>query len=635
MAVIISAREIHKAFGAKTLLSGASLTVSDGDRIGVVGVNGTGKSTLLRILAGLDNIDAGILERRRDTAIAYLAQEPDLDPLHTPREIVAGGLGPWREAKKRHEDLSARISAGDHSLIEAQADAAHQVEQLGGWERDHVVTAMLEKLGVREPDRGVGTMSGGERRRVALAQILVAQPPLAILDEPTNHLDTSTIEWLETFLSEEFKGAVLMVTHDRYALDAVCNRIAEIDHGQLYEYRGNYSDFVEAKAERLAHDARVEGNRLNFLRREVEWLRRGPKARTTKQKARIQRAHAALAIEGPKTNETVSLAGNAKRLGNTILDLRDVSAIAGGRSLFQHLTLNMVSGQRIGIIGKNGVGKTTLLKLVNGEEKPAAGQVVLGTQTKIAYFDQARAGLRDEWSVFDNVAEREGAERTGGIMVQLEKIAVPLRTYLERFLFDSQAQRQKVGSLSGGERARVALAKALNGGANLLLLDEPTNDLDIATLGALEELLEGWPGCALIVSHDRYFLNRVTTDLLVFEGQTVVHYAGNYETYMALRPDEDDKTSVVVKAAAAVAAAGPIKAEKLSYNEKKEFEGLLERVSTAEDKATALEAVLADPDVYVKRRNEVKLLQDQLAAAHAEVTKLTARWEMLAARTAE
>ena len=340
MAVILSARDISKAFGAKTLLVGATLTIADGDRIGVVGVNGTGKSTLLKILAGLETIDAGVLERRRDTAVAYLSQEPELDPTHTPREIVESGLGPWRAAKASHTELSARISAGDHSLIEAQADAAHHVERLGGWERDHIVTAMLNQLGVREPDRAVGTMSGGERRRVALAQILVAQPPLAILDEPTNHLDTMTIEWLEEYLRSEFQGAVLMVTHDRYALDAVCNRIAEIDHGKLYEYRGNYSDFVEAKAERLAHDARVEGNRLNFLRREVEWLRRGPKARTTKQKARIQRAHTALAIEGPKVNATVSLAGNAQRLGNTILDLRDVTASAGGRTLFRHLTLH-------------------------------------------------------------------------------------------------------------------------------------------------------------------------------------------------------------------------------------------------------------------------------------------------------
>ena len=632
MAVILSARDVHKAFGVKTLLDGASLTVADGDRIGVVGVNGTGKSTLLRILAGLENIDAGVLERRRDTAVSYLAQEPVLDPAQTPREIVASGLGPWRAAKTLHADLSARISAGDHSLIEAQANAAHQVEQLGGWERDHIVTAMLVQLGVREPDRAVGTMSGGERRRVALAHILVAQPALAILDEPTNHLDTTTIEWLETFLRDEFKGAVLMVTHDRYALDAVCNRIAEIDHGKLYEYRGNYSDFVEAKAERLAHDARVEGNRLNFLRREVEWLRRGPKARTTKQKARIQRAHAALAVEAPKVGATVSLAGNAQRLGNTILDLRNVSAAAGGRTLFRNLTLNMVSGQRIGIIGKNGVGKTTLLKLVNGEEKPCAGEVVLGMQTKIAYFDQARAGLVDSWSVFDNVAEREGAERTGGIMVQLEKISVPLRTYLERFLFSSQDQRQKVGSLSGGERARVALAKALKSGANLLLLDEPTNDLDIATLGALEELLETWPGCALIVSHDRYFLNRVTTDLLVFEGETVVHYAGNYETYVALRPEPNDDAPPLAKAPAMFEP--PAKVDKLTYNEKKELDGLLDRVSAAEDKAASLEAALADPTLYVTRGAEVKPLQAELAAAQAEVKKLTARWEALAARSA-
>jgi ATP-binding cassette subfamily F protein uup len=632
MAVIISARDVHKAFGAKTLLDGAALTIADGDRIGVVGVNGTGKSTLLRILAGLDSVDSGVLERRRDSDIAYLAQEPALDPAHTPREIVASGLAAWRQAKTRHADLSARISAGAHDLIEAQAEAAHAVERLGGWERDHVVTSMLAQLGVREPDRAVGAMSGGERRRVALAQILVAEPALAILDEPTNHLDTETIEWLETYLRETFKGAVLMVTHDRYALDAVCNRIAEIDHGQLYEYRGNYSDFVEAKTERLAHDARVEGNRLNFLRREVEWLRRGPKARTTKQKARIQRAEVALAVDAPKVGATVALAGNAQRLGNTILDLRNVSAAIGGRVLFSDLTLHMVSGQRIGIIGKNGVGKTTLLKLVAGDEAPSAGEVVLGTQTKIAYFDQARAGLREEWSVFDNVAEREGAERTGGIMVELQTHTVPLRSYLERFLFSSADQRQKVSSLSGGERARVALAKALKSGANLLLLDEPTNDLDIATLGALEELLETWPGCALVVSHDRYFLNRVTTDLLVFEGERLVHYAGNYETYLALRPEPESAPLLASPAAVKPPAVAVAKIDKLTYGEKKELDGLLDRVSAAESRAAALEKALADPALYATRGGEVKTLQAQLAAAQAEVVALTARWEALAAR---
>ena len=395
---------------------------------------------------------------------------------------------------------------------------------------------LLTKLGILDPTRPVGTMSGGERRRVALARLLVSEPDLAILDEPTNHLDTETVEWLEQTMGE-MKGAVLVVTHDRYVLDAIATRILELDGGVLREFRGNYEDYVEQKARAVEHEGRLEANRQNLVRRELAWLRRGPSARSTKQKARIQRAEAVIAAQAPREQGKVKLESSAMHTGKTILELAGVGVDLAGHRLMDGLTLHLVSGDRIGVIGPNGAGKTTLLRLVAGDLAPTRGVVRRGKQTRIAYFDQARAGLVDEWSILDNVAEREGADRSGGGTVRVGDREIDLRAYLEQFLFDPGKQRQKVGSLSGGERARVSLAKVLKTGANLLLLDEPTNDLDVSTLAALEEMLVGWPGCALVVTHDRYFLNRVATSVLAFErGMTqVLQYPGGYDDYRAMR----------------------------------------------------------------------------------------------------
>jgi len=638
-APILSARGLAKAYGPQTLFAALSLTVRAGEKVGLLGVNGAGKSTLLRILAGLEAADDGVIDRRRDASILYLPQEPVLDPAATPRAIVAEGLAEWHAATSRHAQVTRALERGEgehDALVAEQAALADRVEHLGGWTREHVVEDFLAKLGVAEIDRAVGTMSGGERRRVALARLLVARPALAILDEPTNHLDAETIEWLETYLVDEYDGAVLLVTHDRYVLDAICDRIFELDGGVLTEFEGGYSDYLEQKAEMIAHAERVESNRQNFLRRERAWLMRGARARTTKQKARIQRAQAAIAVEAPKEAARVQLEATTSRLGKTILNLRDVTLAIGGRTLVEHLTLHMVAGDRVGIVGKNGVGKTTLLRLAAGEIEAAKGDVDRGTQTKVAYFDQARADLVDEWSVFDNVAGREGAERTGGGVVELGSRRIELRTYLEQLLFDGSKQRQKVGSLSGGERARVALAKILKTGANLLLLDEPTNDLDVTTLGALEELLESWPGCALVVSHDRAFLNRVATSIVAFDPPRATVYAGNYDAYRLQRasaesapapPEEAPKPASVAPSPSASAAPKP-----LTYAERIELEGLLDRVTAAEEAVAALEARLSDPSLYAGPGDDAKRLAADLDAARAEATRLTARWEDLEAR---
>ncbi|MCC6811453.1 MAG: ABC-F family ATP-binding cassette domain-containing protein [Deltaproteobacteria bacterium] len=630
----VSARNITKSFGVKTLFADLSLTVGEDERIGLVGMNGTGKSTLLKVLAGIEACDSGTIERRRDGRIRYLAQEPQFAPGISARDAVREGLAEWMQTKREYDTVTAAIEAAAErdKLLADQARLLARLEALGGHSREHVVEDMLAKVGVTAFDRDVATMSGGERRRVALAALLVERPDLAILDEPTNHLDADTIEWLEEHLAKEHEGSVLLVTHDRYVLDALCTRIVELDRGKLHSYDGNYGDFLEQKAERLAQEERQESNRANVLRRETAWLRRGPKARTTKQKARIQRAEALLAVKVEKTPEAVKLEASAQRLGGTVLELDDVWLSLGGRTLIDGLTLHMAPGARIGIIGKNGAGKTSLLKLVTGELEPERGRVKRGQNTKIAYFDQARAALNDAWNVYDNVAEREGAIGTGGISVEVGAMTLPLRTYLERFSFDATQQRQPVGALSGGERARVALAKMLKTRANLLLLDEPTNDLDTVTLAALEEMLEGWPGCALIVSHDRYFLNRLATGLLVFEDGKVTEYVGNYETYRALRAESAPVGERPATATATETATATVGAKALTYAEKIELEGMMDRIALAEAEVAKIEAVLAEPDFYVKRFAEVKATQAALDDAKAKLEALVTRWESLEAR---
>jgi ATP-binding cassette subfamily F protein uup len=648
---VLSVRDVTKAFGARPLVEGGTFTLRRGEKAALLGPNGTGKSTLLKILAGLEPADSGTIDRRRDATILYLPQEPELAPDATPRALVREGLAAWDAVHKEHAAVSRAITEGatDPALLGRQATLAEQIEHLGGWDRDHEVEQVLSHLGIQgaDLDRPVGTMSGGEKRRVALARILVARPDLAILDEPTNHLDADTIAWLEQYL-RDLPGAVLLVTHDRYVLDSVATRVLDLEHGKLTEYTkrddhvGAYADFVEQRAEREAHAERVEKNRQNFLRREIEWLRRGPKARTTKQKARIQRAETAIAEVGPQARGEVQLGGletGGGRLGGTILELEGVKLQIGERVLVKNLDLRLVRGDRIGIVGPNGAGKTSLLRAITGELAPTAGRIVRGAQTRIAVLDQARSTLRDDWTVFDNIAEREDAERTGAGTVTIGDRTMEMRAYLELFLFDGHALRRKVAALSGGERARVTLALALKSGANVLLLDEPTNDLDVTTLGALEELLESWPGCVVVVSHDRSFLDHVATSILAFEGDGVVtSYAGNWSDYREKLVElAAAKTSAPPPAPAKETAKPSPKPEestkkKLTYGERLELDKIMDVIAEAESKVATLEAKLVDPTLYAKDPEGAKRLQRELELAQADVARLVQRWEELEAR---
>ncbi|MFO0590866.1 MAG: ABC-F family ATP-binding cassette domain-containing protein [Polyangiaceae bacterium] len=634
-APVLSAQDLHKAYGARAILDGVSLSIHPGERIGIVGVNGAGKSTLVRVLAGLETPDTGSVARRRGATVGVLEQEPRFDPELTAREVALSGLAAWTEAKARYDAIGARLAKGEgdaEALLHEQHDAAEDVERLGGWDMSHKALAILDHVNIRDPDARVGTMSGGEKRRVALARILVGRPDLAVLDEPSNHLDVETIEWLETFLSEEYPGAILLITHDRYLLDRVSTRTWEVDKGQLYSYDGGYEDYLEAKTDRLALESRTEQNRQNFLRRELEWLRRQPKARTGKQKARIQRAETAKAIVAPKIEARAQLTAETSRLGKSVLELKDVSIDLGGRTLVSHFDMMVGRGERIGVVGKNGTGKTTLLRALLGEVELSTGVIDIGLNTKIAYFDQHRAGLDDEASIFDNVGGAKGRVEMGGQNLDIY-------SYLERFSFDRQKQRQPVGSLSGGERARVALAKLLAQKANLFLFDEPTNDLDVETLSALEEMLVEMDGSSIVVTHDRWFLNRIATAVVAFEGDgKVVRYAGTYDDYRAQRAAGAAQAAEAEAAASARSkpAQAPAVTETpkkqgkgLSYAERLELDKIMDRIEAAEKIASEIEVELADPTLHAKRGHEVPGLMTKLEAAKKDAAALTARWEEL------
>jgi ATP-binding cassette subfamily F protein uup len=577
LAAIVTAQDLVKSYGNRHVLRGVSFAVHDKDRIGLIGANGTGKSTLLKILVGDEQADEGTVTWRRDLVLEYVPQEPRLPLDQTIGQVLA--------------------RAPDHEA--------------------HTVAAALQLPGM---ERVVGQLSIGERRRVALAHALLGKPEVLCLDEPTNHLDARTIEWLETRLSA-WPGALLVVTHDRYFLDNVATRIVEIDRGRAFTYEGDYADFLLAQAERLAIEAEAEYQRASFVRREIDWIRRGPKARTTKAKARIDRFDAAVA-NAPALDDrrgpTMKLRlPSGPRLGGSIVELEHVSR----GNLFRNLSLVMKPGDRLGIVGPNGAGKTTLIKTILGLEKPDSGEVVLGVNTRPAYFEQSRSELRDELTVLEEVGD-------GNDWVELPDERIHVRSFLRQLAFPDNVADTKIGQLSGGERNRVQLARLLRRGGNLLVLDEPTNDLDLPTLGALEEGLMSFAGCALIVSHDRWFLDRVATGILAFEGNgQVTLYEGSYSFYAERRPVQTVQKEEKIKQER-VKPAAP---RKRTFKERQELAGMEAAIEVAEARIKELEATLSDPAVFKDRPTEVQTLVASLDAARAEVERLFARWQELEA----
>jgi ATP-binding cassette subfamily F protein uup len=637
---VLDASQLRKIVADRTLFENVTLTIRRGEKIGLVGNNGAGKSTLGRVLAGLEEPDGGKIARRRESTVDYLEQEPRFTPGRTIREVVLEGLADWNTTKRRFEELTEALTEATDPddqtrLAVEQAKVGEALERQGGWEREHEAEATVGHLGISNPDRMVETLSGGEARRVALARLLVAAPDLAILDEPTNHLDIETIEWLEEFLRDRWKGALLLISHDRRVLDAVTTRTLEIHDGIVDSYDGGYARYLVSKSEREVHVERTERNRQNFLRREVEWLRRAPKARGTKQKARTARAEAALNKSAPQRERQADLKLRSERLGKTILETSGLSIERAGRRLIENLHLALRPGERIGVVGPNGSGKTSLLLAMLGELPAVEGSIIVGSNTKIGYLDQSRAALEDSLTV------REAAVGDANeVVIGDEQLSVG--SYLERFLYRRPQQRLRVGELSGGERARVCLARLLAQKSNLLLLDEPTNDLDVAMLSALESMLLDFGGCVILVSHDRWMLDRVATSILAFEGEGRVElHIGGYSDYRAQRAREmrrgsraSDRPLQSAGRTQPRRTSAETKPRKLTHAERIELDGLFEEIEGAESRVAELQGRLADPEIYQGSGERMAAIRGDLDLAESEVTRLTARWEDLEGRKA-
>jgi ATP-binding cassette subfamily F protein uup len=616
---IVGANGLVVRYGTQTVLDHSTLTIRDGERVGLVGRNGAGKTTFLQIAAGILQPDAGEFVRRRNLVTGYMAQRMTLDESATVGWNILAGARRILALVAEYEQVP-----GESPLSATLLD---QINHFDGWNIEHRIKSLISNLHTPGPERIVATLSGGEKQRVALCRALVARPDFLILDEPTNHLDTDSIEWLEDFLAR-YAGTCLFVTHDRYFLDRVPTRIVELSRGQFYSYDGNYTDFLLARAARQAGEELQERKRQKFLKRELDWVRRSPSARRTKSINRVEQYFELATEEAPTPELDIELIiPPTPKLGNRVIELRAVGMELGGRILFKDLNLDLAAGERLGVIGRNGLGKSTLLKLMLGELRPTTGEIKLGARTEINYVDQNRSAINDRNTVWEEVGE-------GSEVVGLGDERITLRAYLRRFLFTEERINSKIELLSGGERSRLILAKILKHGGNVLLLDEPTNDLDLGTLRLLEEALIGFAGTAVVVSHDRYFLNRVCTSILAFEGGGLLRYvAGNYDYYLEKRMD---------KAGAAVTAQEsprPIDAQvsslplqkhrKLTWSERKELESMEAVISSAEDAVTCLESEFGDPEFYTKHGQDWRLVENRLRALRAKVAELYRRWEEL------
>lgn len=616
---IASATELCVSYSSHSVLDGATLAIHAGERIGLVGRNGCGKSTFLKIAAGVDVPDTGEFTRKRGLVIGYLPQDFELDESSTVMDAVLTGAQHVLDMIEEYESTAADSTKG--------AELLDKINHLDGWTLDSRAQALLTNLHAPDSDRIISELSGGEKRRVALCRALLAQPELLILDEPTNHLDTGSIEWLEQFLSR-YTGTCLFVTHDRYFLDRIATRIVEIARGKCTSYQGNYTDYMLTRAERMQQEAVNEHKRQRFLKKELEWVRRRPSARRTKSRDRMDKYFEVADQEAPEKEVDIDLIiPPAGKLSNKVVECEGITYQIGDRTLFRNLDFKLEGGERIGIVGKNGMGKTTLLKTILGQLEPSTGKVTIGARADINFVDQGRLLLDDQKSIFDEVGE--GQEH-----VKLGEETLGLRQYLKRFLFDDDRINTKIEILSGGERSRVLLAKILKRGGNVLVLDEPTNDLDLNTLRLLEEAIVNFAGSVLVVSHDRYFLNRVCTGILAFEDSGELHFQdGSYDYYLE-KKQERDKQRQLTEAAFKTPKAAPEKPKsdkprKLKWKEERELETIEEDILAAEEKVARLDTLFAAPDFYEKNGENWEELQQELKDAKEKVTTLYSRWEEL------
>ena len=614
---LLSANEIRLAYGHQTLLDGVTVAISGGEKVGLVGRNGCGKTSLLKILANENQADSGELSARRGLRIGYLPQEFELDPGLSVYDNIAAGAADVASAVTRYEN-------GDGSESEL-ADLLTLIEHTDGWNLDARIKSLSNALFTPPLESGTGPLSGGEKRRVALCRALASQPELLLLDEPTNHLDSESIRWLEDFL-KTYTGAVIFVTHDRYFLNVIATRIIEISQGKAYSHPGNYTAFLEFKAARQEIAENTEKKRQKFLKDELKWVKAGVKARTTKSRSRLNAFYEvkdqdAFVPEG----EIDLLIPPPPRLGNTIVDLEDVSITLGDRTLFRHMNLSLEEGQCTGVVGKNGVGKSTLLKICLQQLEPTSGKAILGKQVKINYIDQSRMQLDGTGSLLDEISD-------GNEKIEFGDENIGARAYLRRFLFSDERINERVDLLSGGEHARLMLAKVLKTGGNLIVLDEPTNDLDLQSLRILEEALAAFPGTILVVSHDRYFLDRICDQIVAFEDDGVKVTPGNFSYYLEKRQAREN-------AARAQATAANRSAKKRAYNKKekprkltmaeaKELETLEDKAMEADDVVTTLQEKLSSPDIQTDFE-QIPVIMAELEAAKKVADELINRWEFL------
>ncbi|MDK0751411.1 ABC-F family ATP-binding cassette domain-containing protein [Clostridium perfringens] len=626
---LITLENISKSYSEKILANNISLGINEGEKIGLIGVNGTGKSSFLKIVAGVEEPDEGTVTKGNRVRIEYLAQTPDYDDNATVLEQVFKGNSEEMRILREYEELLEKIDKGEvkendsERLIKLQG----KIDALNLWDMESEAKNVLTKLGITNFEEKVGNLSGGQKKRIMLAAALITPCELLILDEPTNHLDNETISWLEEYLNSR-KGALLMITHDRYFLDRVTNRILELDRGRLFSYDGNYSVFLEKKMERIAIEKASEEKRQNLMRKELAWVRRGAKARTTKQKARLQRFDELVNQEGFIENENIEISVMGTRLGKKIIEIEHLNKSFGDKKIVDDFNYIVLRSDRIGIVGPNGIGKSTLMGMIEGKVKPDSGEIIKGETVKIACFSQEDTHMHPEMRAIDYIKEAgEYLQTATGERITASQMC-------EKFLFDGTLQWTMIGMLSGGERRRLHLLRVLMEAPNVLLLDEPTNDLDIETLNRLEDYLDDFGGVVITVSHDRYFLDRICNKIFSYKGNGKIDiYTGNYGDYLLSKEEEivDNKEKEVAvdknkKEPSVDKNKNKGKVLKFSFKEQREFETIDEEIMTLEEKIEELDSLMAK---HTSEYGRLQELMEEKSKVEEELAFKYERWEYL------
>ena len=623
---LITFENICKSYSEKKLIENLSFGINDGEKIGLIGVNGTGKSTLLKIVAGAEEIDSGKITKANRVRIEYLPQSPDYDENATVLEQVFKAESKELNLLGRYQDLLKKLEKEysdktNEELIKVQ----EQIDTMNLWDLENDAKAVLTKLGIDNFDQKVSELSGGQKKRISLASALITPCELLVLDEPTNHLDSDTIDWLEEYLNSR-KGSLLMITHDRYFLDRVTNRILELDKGRLFSYEGNYTLFLEKKMERLQLESSMEDKRQNLIRNELKWVKRGARARTTKQKDRLQRFDELVNREVIKEDEKIDISVASSRLGKKIIEIKNISKSFDGKKVIDDLEYTLARTDRIGIVGKNGLGKSTLINILNGKLQPDSGTIEIGETVKIGCFSQDDSHMDPSMKAIDYIKEESDYITTA------DGTKITASMMCERFLFNGTLQHTMIEKLSGGERRRLHLLRVLMGAPNVLLLDEPTNDLDIETLSRLEDYLDEFDGVVITVSHDRYFLDRICNKIFAYEGNgRIFIFTGNYSDYTIFREIqgiefEDDKPEKVVEPKKEKEKPKSDKKTKFSYKEQKEYDSIDSDIEQLEKKIAALEESTA---VYATDFTKLQEIMTEKAELEKELEYKYERWEYL------